>query len=218
MAQCIRPGISFVTTVVSKSKEQVQDRKQSPNHAVSQNSMNKSTPAVSNNNNNNNNNNNKIQEKKTESQTSENIFLGKCHHSSDSLVEPSSKVQHAECASLSSAMSHVEGTDDLPSLSCSVSQDIVPASTSSEEVVGAVALADSGDSAGVTLLACSYEQVRDPSPTSSEGLIKLKLKNKKINILLLFQITKIRYLEMPLELPQRHQIIKRSLPNTVIQR
>ena len=53
LAQCIRPGISFATDV-SKSKKQVQDRKQSPNHAVSQNFMNKSTLAVSNNNNTNN--------------------------------------------------------------------------------------------------------------------------------------------------------------------
>ena len=61
LAQCIRPGISFAT-VVSKSNKQVQDRKQSPNHAVSQNSINKSTRAVSNS----TNTNNKLQEKKTE--------------------------------------------------------------------------------------------------------------------------------------------------------
>ena len=105
--------------------------------------MNKSTPAVS-------NNNNKIQEKKTESETSENISLGKLRHSSGSLVEPSSKVQHAKSSSLSSAVSHIEDTDGLPSLSCSAGQDRVPTSASSEELVGAVALADSAESAGVT--------------------------------------------------------------------
>ena len=108
--------------------------------------MNKSTPAVS-------NNDNKIQEEKTESGTSENISLGKRCHSSDTLVEPSSKVQHAESASLSPAMPHVESTDDLPSLSCLVGQDRVPASASFEELVGAVALADSGESAGVISVA-----------------------------------------------------------------
>ena len=71
-------------------------------------------------------------------------------------------------------MSFVEGTDDLPSLSCSVGQDRVPASTSSEELVGAMALADLGESAEVTPLACSSEQVRDPSPTSLGGLVKDK--------------------------------------------
>ena len=55
--------------------------------------------------------------------TRENISLGKCYHSSDSLVELSSKVQHRESASLSSAMPHVEGTDDLQSLSFLVGQD-----------------------------------------------------------------------------------------------
>ena len=132
--------------------------------------MNMSTPSVS---------NNKIQEKKTESKTSENISLVKCHHCSDSLVEPSSKVQHAGSASLSSAMSCVEGTDDLPSLSCSVGQDRVSASISFEELVGAVALADSSESVGVTLLACSSEQVRDPCPMSSKGLEIDKVKKQE---------------------------------------
>ena len=98
--------------------------------------------------------------------------MGKHRHGSDSLVEPSSKVQHAESASLSSAMSHVDSTDDFSYLSCSMGLDRVPASTSSEELVGAVALVDSGESAEVTSLACSSEQVRDPNPAPSEGLVK----------------------------------------------
>ena len=100
-------------------------------------------------------------------------------HSSENLVEPSSKVQHAESASLSSAMSCVEGTDDLTSLSCLMGQDRVPASTSSEKLVGVVALADSGESAEVTPLVCSSEQVRDPSPTSLRGLVKDKVKTRR---------------------------------------
>ena len=86
---------------------------------------------------------------------------------------------------LSSAMSHVDSTDDFSSLSCSVGLDRVPASTSSEELVGAVALVDSSESAGVTSLACSSEQVRDPSPAPSEGLVKNTLKNKMINIFII---------------------------------
>ena len=89
--------------------------------------------------------------------------MGKWHHSSDSLVEPSLKVLRAKSASLSLDMSHVEDTDDLHSLSCLVGQDRVPALASSEELVGAVALGDSGESAGVTSLTCSAEQVKDPS-------------------------------------------------------
>ena len=102
--------------------------------------------------------------------------MGKRRHSSDSLVEASSKVQHAESASLSSAVSHVEDTDDLPFLSCSVGQDRVPAPASFEELVGPVALADSAESAGVTSLSCSSEQVKDPSPTSPKDLVKTKVK------------------------------------------
>ena len=63
-------------------------------------------------------------------------------------------------------------------LSYSVGLDRVPASTSSEELVEAVALVDSSESAGVTSLACSSEQVRDPSPAPSEGLVKKYLKKQ----------------------------------------
>ena len=76
-------------------------------------------------------------------------------------------------------MFHVEDTDDLPSLSCSVGQDRVLASSSSEELVGAVALADSAELAGVTSLTCSTEQVKDPSPTSSKDLVKTKVKKQE---------------------------------------
>ena len=76
-------------------------------------------------------------------------------------------------------MSHVEDTDDLPSLSCSVGQDRVPASASSEELVGTVALADSAESVGVTSLTCSAEQVKDPSPTSSKDLVETKVKKTR---------------------------------------
>lgn len=173
LSLCIRPGVTF-SSVISKCKKQIQERKQHPIHAVPEKS-DKTSPLVFTNNN--------STERNPEGNSNITVSVGKRRHSSDSIVAPSSKVQHAESSSLSSTKFCVEGMDDLPSLSCSVGRDGVPSPASSEELVGAVALADAGESAEVTPLACSSGQAKDPSPTHSKWVdVAKKEKPKHLSV------------------------------------